>query len=65
MANAPVNKGDVLLRIDARPYEAEVNRLTAALAEAEQTVPQLKAGWEESIAAREAKTPSRVASDSG
>ena len=53
VANARVNKGDVLLRIDPRPYEAEVNRLTAALAAAEQAVPQLKAGWDEAIAAGE------------
>jgi multidrug resistance efflux pump len=41
--NVPVKEGDVLFRIDPRPYEYEVQRLTAALAEAEQRVPQLKA----------------------
>ena len=51
--NVPVSKGDVLLRIDPEPYQAEVDRLTAALAEAEQAVPQLKAAWDEAIAARD------------
>ncbi len=32
-----------MFRIDPRPYQLEVTRLTSALAEAEQTVPQLKA----------------------
>jgi multidrug resistance efflux pump len=52
-ANVPVKKGDVLLELDPGPYEAEVNRLAAALAAAEQAVPQLKAAWDEAIAARE------------
>jgi multidrug resistance efflux pump len=38
-----VEKGDVLFQIDRRPFEAELRRLEAALAEAEQTVPQLEA----------------------
>jgi multidrug resistance efflux pump len=41
--NMPVKKGDVLFKIDPEPYRAEVDRLEAALAEAEQAVPQLKA----------------------
>jgi multidrug resistance efflux pump len=41
--NVPIKKGQVLFKIDPEPYQAEVNRLSAALAEAEQAVPQLKA----------------------
>lgn len=41
--NAPIKKGQVLFRIEPEPYQNEVNRLKAALAEAEQSVPQLKA----------------------
>lgn len=41
--NVPLKKGEVLFRLDARPYQYEVDRLTAALAAAEQSVPQLKA----------------------
>ena len=52
-ANVPVRKGDVLMRIDPAPYQAVVDRLEAALAEAEQAVPQLKAAWDEAIAARQ------------
>jgi multidrug resistance efflux pump len=44
--NVPIKKGQVLFRIDSEPYQAEVNRLKAVLAEAEQSVPQLKAGYE-------------------
>jgi multidrug resistance efflux pump len=39
----PLKKGDVLFQIDKRPFEAEVNRLAAALAEAQQKVLQLEA----------------------
>jgi multidrug resistance efflux pump len=42
-ANVPIKKGDVLFKIDPEPYQAEVDRLEAAMAEAEQNVPQLKA----------------------
>ncbi len=42
-SNIQLQKGDVLFRIDDEPYQAEVERLKAALAEAEQNVPQLKA----------------------
>jgi multidrug resistance efflux pump len=51
--NVPLKKGDVLFRIDPAPYQATVDRLEAALAEAEQAVPQLKAAWDEAVAARE------------
>ena len=49
--NSNVKAGDVLFRIDPGPYQAEVDRLTAALAEAEQAVPQLEAAWRETQAA--------------
>jgi hypothetical protein len=39
----PLKKGDVLFQIDRRPFEAEVNRLAAAVAEAQQKVLQLEA----------------------
>ncbi len=41
--NRPLQQGDVLFRIDDIPYQAEVDRLKAALAEAEQHIPVLKA----------------------
>ena len=34
--NVPLKKGDVIFRIDPRPFEVQVARLKAALAEAEQ-----------------------------
>ena len=43
LPNVPIKKGEVLFRIDPERYQIEVNRLNAALAEAEQSVPQLKA----------------------
>lgn len=43
LANAPLKKGDVLFRIDPRPYEYVVQQKKAALAEAEQNVRGLKA----------------------
>jgi multidrug resistance efflux pump len=41
--NKPLKKGDVLFRIDPRPYEYALQQKLAALAEAEQTVRQLAA----------------------
>ncbi|WP_431320545.1 HlyD family secretion protein [Rhizobium sp. YTU87027] len=41
--NAPLKKGDVLFRIDPRPYQYTVDQKMASLAEAKQTVLQLKA----------------------
>lgn len=41
--NAPLKKGDVLFRIDPRPYQYAVDQTRASLAEAEQTVKELKA----------------------
>ena len=42
-ANVPLKAGEVLFRIDARPFQAAVEQKRAALAEAEQLVPQLRA----------------------
>ncbi|MBD9446609.1 MULTISPECIES: HlyD family secretion protein [unclassified Rhizobium] len=42
-ANMPLKKGDVLFQIDRRPYEFAVDQKKAQLAEAKQTVLQLKA----------------------
>jgi multidrug resistance efflux pump len=42
----PVNKGDVLFRIDPVPYEAIVDQLKAQLADAKQNVERLKASAE-------------------
>src|SRR5262245_37998667 len=41
--NALLKKGDILFRIDPRPFQYEVDRLTATLNTTEQSVPQLKA----------------------
>ena len=40
-SNVPLKKGDVLFRIDPRPYQFAVDEKRAALAEAEQNVRQL------------------------
>lgn len=52
-ANTPIKKGDVLFKVDPKPFEIEVNRLEAALAAAQQTVPQLKSSLEQATAAAE------------
>ena len=49
--NRPLKKGDVLFKIDPRPYQYRVDQAKAALAEAEQAVPQLKAAWKAAVAA--------------
>ncbi len=41
--NKPLKQGDVLFRLDERQYQADVDRLTAAVAAAEQSEPQLQA----------------------
>lgn len=41
--NVPVKKGEVLFRLDPRPYEFEVRRLEAALAAAGTDMPKLEA----------------------
>jgi multidrug resistance efflux pump len=49
--NTPLKQGDVLFRIDPQPYQFVVDQRKAALAEAEQEVPQLKAAFEQASAA--------------
>jgi multidrug resistance efflux pump len=51
--NTPLKKGDVLFTIDPRPFQFEVNRLEAAVAAANQLVPQLKAAVEQASASVE------------
>jgi len=48
--NAPLKEGDVLFTIDPKPYEFIVEQKRAALAEAQQTVRQLKATLDEATA---------------
>ena len=49
--NAPLSKGDLLFEIDPVPFQAIVDQKKAALAEAKQAVPQLKAALDASLAA--------------
>jgi multidrug resistance efflux pump len=58
-ANEPLKAGDVLFRIDPKPYEFEVQQRKALLAEAEQNVSQLKSGYESALSAAEAATAQR------
>jgi multidrug resistance efflux pump len=51
--NAPLKQGDVLFRIDPKPFEYVVEQKKAALAEAEQNVRQLRASLEQAAAATE------------
>jgi len=48
--NAPLKQGDVLFRIDPKPYEYVVDQKKASLAEAEQSVKQLKAASDQATA---------------
>lgn len=52
-ANAPLKEGDVLFRIDTKPFEYVVAAKEAALAEAEQNVKQLKASFDQAAAQAE------------
>jgi multidrug resistance efflux pump len=52
-ANAPLKEGDVLFRIDPRPYQYVVEQKKALLAEAEQSVKQLKASLDQATAGAE------------
>jgi len=52
-ANAPLKEGDVLFRIDPKPFEYVVAQKKAALAEAEQNVKQLKASLDQAAAQAE------------
>ena len=49
--NVSLKQGDVLFRIDARPYQFAVDQKRAALAEAEQNVRELEASREQAVAA--------------
>jgi multidrug resistance efflux pump len=51
--NTPLKQGDVLFRIDPKPYEYVVEQKKAVLAEAEQNVKQLKAFLDEAAAGRQ------------
>src|SRR6476659_135024 len=48
-ANAPLKQGDILFKIDPRPYEYAVDQRKALLAEAEQGVKQLKAAYDQAL----------------
>jgi multidrug resistance efflux pump len=50
-ANMPLKEGNVLFRLDPKPYEYVVDQKKAALAEAEQNVKQLKASLDQATAA--------------
>ena len=49
-ANAPLKQGDVLFRIDPTPYQYVVDQKKALLAEAETSVKQLKAAYDQALA---------------
>jgi multidrug resistance efflux pump len=51
--NVPLKQGDVLFRIDPKPFEYVVEQKKASLAEAEQNVRQLKASLDQAAAATE------------
>src|SRR6478672_7142096 len=51
--NQPLKEGDVLFRVDPKPFEFVVTQKKAALAEAEQNVSQLKAALDQATAAAE------------
>jgi len=50
-ANMPLKQGDVLFRVDPKPFQYVVDQKQAALAEAEQNVGQLKASLDQATAA--------------
>ncbi|MBX9824157.1 MAG: HlyD family secretion protein [Xanthobacteraceae bacterium] len=52
-ANAPLKEGDVLFRIDPKPYQYIVDEKKAALADAEQKVNELKASLDQATASGE------------
>jgi multidrug resistance efflux pump len=52
-ANTPLKEGDVLFRVDPKPFEYVVAEKKAALAEAEQNVKQLKASFDQVAAQAE------------
>jgi multidrug resistance efflux pump len=52
-ANKPLKQGDVLFRIDPKPYQYIVDQRSAELAEAEQNVKQMKASFDQASAGAE------------
>ncbi|MBR0973946.1 MULTISPECIES: HlyD family secretion protein [Bradyrhizobium] len=54
--NTPIRKGDVIFRIDPQSFQFEVERLQAALAAAQQNVPQLKSSLDQASAGVEKAT---------
>ena len=52
-SNTPLKEGDELFRIDPRPYQYVVDNRKALVAEAEQTVKQLKSALDKAVAALE------------
>src|SRR5215467_3085913 len=50
-ANKPLKEGNVLFRIDPQPYQFAVDEKKAKLAEAEQSVKQMKASVDQATAA--------------
>lgn len=58
-ANERLKPGDVLFRIDPKPYEYEVDQRRAALVEAEQNVDQLRAAYEAAQATVQQATAQR------
>jgi multidrug resistance efflux pump len=54
--NTPIKKGDVIFKIDPQPFQFEVDRLQAALAAAQQSVPQLKSSLDQASAGVEKAT---------
>src|SRR5215471_3870636 len=74
--NVPLKEGDVLFRVDPKPYQYVVDQKKAMLAEAEQNVMQLKASLDQATAgteiqrairsgAAELRPPSRVVPKAG
>lgn len=58
--NVPLKQGEVLFRIDPRPYQYALSDRKAQLAEAEQNIKQLKAGFDQKAADVE-RTKAQVA----
>lgn len=59
VANTPVKKGEILFKLDPRPFEYAVKRRKAALAAAEQSVAEQQAALKAAQAAVQAATASR------
>jgi multidrug resistance efflux pump len=54
--NTSLKNGDVIFKLDPQPFQFEVDRLQAALAAAQQSVPQLKSSLEQASAGVEKAT---------